>query len=1014
MRNHLKSIHAFRTGSLQKWGRTGLVLAAASPYAILFANQGQSPSKVSFGRDISPLIGAHCASCHSGPNAGGGLDLSTVKGWKKGGDSGPLWVAGDPKKSILMQRLLGQGGLPRMPKGMAQLNPDEIQAVQDWIAQGAKFDSGQVEKHWAYVAPVRPTVPTVKLKGWVRNPIDSFVLQKMESEGLKPSPEASKETLIRRVSLDLIGLPPTVNEIDAFLADRRPDAYERLVDRLLASPHYGERQAREWLDLARYADSDGYEKDLGRTAWKYRDWVIDAYNRNLPYDKFTIDQIAGDLLPDASLNDKIATGFNRNTMFNREGGVDQAEAHFAVVLDRVDTTGTVFLGSTLGCARCHDHKYDPFKQRDYYRMAAYYGNTVVLPRGDKSVGEEKWFEPEVSAPSPAQARTQAQLLAEVAKLQPQLSISTPQTEAAYLKWKQDLAQPVSFLITTPSDVRSEAGQVARQLEDSSVVLTGPVPDKDTYQVDLPTAATPVSAFRLETLPMPKDLGYGCGRADNGNFVLTRFQVLADGKPVSISHIRADYVQSEFDPAGAIDGDVNSGWAINTQTRMPHRMIAVLQSPVPAGSKLQVVMEFNSRYARHLIGRFRVSETSSENALNDLFAEDVRKSAQAGDDTAARKLFVATSPYFDPIRTQLRQTQKDLDELNRQIPTAMVMQEKPTRGPLTYYIHHRGEFLSNTELVTAGTPAFLPGKDVPNANRLTLGQWIVSKKNPLTARVQVNRMWEQVFGRGIVETSEDFGTRGSKPINQKLLDWLACEFMDREWDMKAINRLIVTSATYRQSSAATPTLLAKDPQNLLFARGPRFRMEAEMIHDATLAESGLLSKKVGGPSVYPYQPAGIWDSPYSGEEWMSSKGEDAYRRGIYTFLKRTAPYPSFLALDSTSRESCTVRRIRTNTPLQALALLNDALMMDASKALGREMEQSAKNPEARLTIGFRLCTGRKPTQTELVRLKRLLNVLQKSYGADKAEAAKLAGNPEDAAYAMVGNVLLNLDEAITKE
>ncbi len=679
-----------------------------------------------------------------------------------------------------------------MPMGLPALSATDTDAIKAWIKAGASFDKGAPRKHWAYIAPVKPKVPELR-STWVHNPIDAFVLARLKDEHLRPSPEASRETLIRRVTLDLTGLPPTPQEVDAFVFDRRADAYDRLVDRLLASPHYGEKQAQGWLDLARYADTDGYEKDLRRTNWKYRDWVIDAFNRNLPYDQFTIDQIAGDMLPDATVDDRIATGFNRNTMFNREGGVNQQEAHFAVVEDRAETTATVWLGSTLGCARCHDHKYDPFLQRDYYKMVAFYNNTQVYPEGPQDVGEEKWFEGALSLPTPEQKSDQTRLVAKIASLQAEIKASASKEKSA----------------------------------------------------------------------------------------------------------------------------------------------------------------------------------------------------------------------------ELAATQKQLDALNGQIQTALTLAEKPVSGPLTEWVRHRGEFTSRTEQVTAGTPGVLPPLKTARADRLALAKWLVAKDNPLTARVEVNRLWEECFGRGIVETSEDFGTRGSPPTHPELLDWLACKFMSEDWNLKSMLRLIVTSATYRQSSDATPLLIERDPRNLLLARGPRFRLDAETIHDEALAASGLLSPKIGGPSVYPSQPEGIWDSPYSGDRWTLSQGDDRYRRGLYTFWKRTAPYPAYMAFDATSRETCTVRRIRTNTPLQALALLNDDFMMQASRALGKRMQRAGTNDPARLTEGFRFCTARRPKPAELTRLKALLVKLKTRYSERPKDAAKLGADPSDAAWVLVGNVLLNLDETITK-
>jgi hypothetical protein len=750
----------------------GLLLAAGAslPYAFLsFAAADNRSAKVDFGADILPLLKARCASCHAGTGAAAGLDLSTAAGIQKGGSSGKLVLGGNSKGSLLIHRLAGQDGKPRMPMGFAPLGDEEMAKMRAWIDGGASVASAN-GRHWAYVKPVRPALPAVKNKVWIRNPIDAFVLARLEKEGLKPSEQASKETLLRRVSLDLTGLPPTVEEADAFLADTSPNAYEKVVDRLLASPQYGERQARPWLDLARYADTNGYEADRRRSMWPYRDWVVKAFNRNIPFDQFTIEQIAGDLLPNATVDQLVATGFNRNTMHNEEGGVDRAEQRWLTLIDRVATTSQTWLGSTVACAQCHDHKYDPFKQKDFYRFLAYF---------------ETAQEPAYELPSP--------------------------------------------------ELDAERQALRKQIAD------------------------------LEAAKAEKK---------------------------------------------------------------------------------------------------KIDEL--KNRLNGLRG-----------------------------------------------PSTLIMREPKGAGAPWTYVRLKGSFLAKGEPLYAATPGFLGAaeKDLPQS-RLGLAKWLVSKDNPLTARVTVNRMWEQYFGRGLVETTEDLGTQGSKPTHPKLLDWLATEFMRRAWDMKALHRLIVTSATYRQSSAVSPKLLERDPSNELLTRGPRFRLEAEMIRDAALRASGLLSLKMGGPSVYPPQPDGIWDSPYSDERWQPSQGEDRYRRSIYTFWKRTAPYPAFVLLDAASREACTVRRIRTNTPLQALALLNDPGMLDAAKALAKRMTAAPTSREG-IVYAFRSCVTRRPTEAETNRLIALYQRLNDRYTKDPESAKKLGGDPSSAAFTMVANVILNLDENLTK-
>lgn len=981
---------------------------ALVPYGFLVA-QTTKP-RVSFSKDVLPIFKAHCVSCHTGIGGSGGLDLSDAKGVQK---AVKLFIAGNPSDSYLIHRIKGLDGMSRMPVGFAPLSDEDTAKIEAWISDGAKFDEASGVKHWAYVTPVRPKVPAIQ-SDWIRNPIDAFVFERLRKEGLHPSMPASKEILLRRVTLDITGLPPTPAELDAFLADKTPNAYDKVVDRLLASPHYGEKMAMGWLDLARYADSNGYEKDLRRTAWKYRDWVIDAFNANMPYDKFTIDQIAGDLLPNSTLSDKVATGFNRNTMFNQEGGVDQAEAHFGVVLDRVDTTATVWLGSTLGCARCHDHKYDPFTQRDYYRMAAFYDNTEVYPRGPKDVGEEKWFEAEIPVPDAAQLKKEQALNASIAAQEKGIQAQNEAIKPNFDQWKTAvLTAPVWAPVKPTALVSTEKGVELKAEADNSVLVTGKNPDQNTYQITFQTTE-PTTGLQLETLPDSRLGTRGAGRIENGNFVLTSVKVSVDGVPNDVAVARADFVQAQYNIDRLFLDDGKSGWAVDPQEAKPHNLACTLEKPIPAGAKVTVSLAFASEWKMHTLGRFRISTTSHIDPVAAFLPDPVRKRLTEGSqDNVAESYFHEITPLLAGLRKQLAIDKQALAKLKDSTPTAMVMKEKPTAGPLKEFIRHRGEFMTKTDEVTAGTPAVLPLLNNDRANRLDLAKWIVRKDNPLTARVEINRLWESVFGRGLVETSEDFGTRGSPPTHPELMDWLATEFMARNWDVKAMMRMIVMSSTYRQSSAATADLIEKDPQNLLYARGARFRLPAESIRDEALAASGLLSKKVGGPSVFPSQPDGTWDSPYSGESWMPSKGEDQFRRGLYTFWKRTATYPAFMAFDATSRESCTVRRIRTNTPLQALEMLNDQAVLEASKALGTRMRKAGTTNPERLKAGFRLCTSRLPNPTELTRLQALFTKLKSRYTAKPKEAAKVGGNAEDAAWTLVGSVLLNLDETITK-
>jgi mono/diheme cytochrome c family protein len=908
--------------------------------------------KALFARDIQPILKASCVSCHAGASAAGGLDLSEPKALMRS------ITKGNPEKSELYRRIMGLDGKQRMPKGFHPLTDPQIQAVRDWISEGAFLDGGEI-RHWAYAAPVKPALPVVRQKTWVRNPIDAFILSRLEKGGLKPSAEADRATLIRRVSLDIIGLPPTPKEVDAFLADKRPDAYERVVDRLLASPHYGERMAQRWLDLARYADSDGYEKDRNRVAWMYRDWTINAFNRNLPFDEFTIEQIAGDQLPNAQVDQLVATGFSRNSMMNREDGTDPEEQHFNVLVDRVSTASTVFLGSTLGCARCHDHKYDPFSQKDFYRMTAFFSNDEAVKTGNDTFASVFLEEPEIKVPNAVQKLEMASLKAEAAKLPADAPLG---------------AKPV-WTLEKPTKVSGEVATLSVE-SDGTIVAGGKNPDRDRFYVTFVPSGSTVTGFRVDTIT---------GRSDSRNFLLTTAKVFADGQEVKLAGATADFTQDQYNAAAVVVNDVESGWAAHPKGAEPHNLVLSLAEPVTA-KQIEVVFEFQSRFSGHQFGRFRVSTTASPqpHAEHGVTFPEVR-----------RRVFAAEQMKLD-----------------RNMASAPILREKPGKGIPHEWVRIRGEFTAKGEDLVAGPPTYLPPlKPGERPSRLALARWMVDPKNPLTARVEANRLWEGIFGTGLVETSEDFGTQGTPPTHPELLDWLAVRLHETKWNVKAMIRLMVTSAAYRQSSVTTPALLRRDPYNRLLARGPRYRLEAETIRDNALAIAGLLSPKIGGPSVMPDQPDGVWDNPYNGQNWVVAKGEDRFRRGMYTFWKRSAPFPNFTAFDATSRETCIVRRIRTNTPLQALALLNDSGMIAAAEALGKRMtKEGGRDP---IGYGFRLATGRRASAVERSRLVTLRAKLIARYQAKPTEAAKLGG-PEKAASTLLANVLLNLDETITKE
>jgi hypothetical protein len=976
---------------------------------------------IDFTTRIQPALTANCVPCHHGDKGSGGLTLDSATAMARGGRSGAIVKPGDPKASLIFQRIASEDKAVRMPLGGNALPPETIALIREWIEHGApglpKL-SESAAKHWAYVAPVRPAVPTVGNRAWVRNPVDAFILSRLEKEGLRPAPEASRETLIRRVSLDLIGIPPTPVEIDEFLADTRPDAYARLVERLLASPHYGERWARPWLDLARYADTNGWEKDNRRSIWKYRDWVIDALNRDLPFDEFTIEQLAGDLLPNPTIEQKIATGFNRNTLFNEEGGVDKDEELWVNLVDRVNTTATTWLGSTLGCAQCHNHKFDPFTQKEYYQFLAFFNNSAYE---DKHYGDttHKYIEPRLSLPAPEQEARRKKIQKKIDSLEAKLKTQTPKLDREQKRWERQMQALEASWKPLEVTARSLAGSKLSRQNDGSWLASGENPVTDTYVIDVrvPNVGN-FTAIRIEALPdssLPKG---GPGRDAYGNFALTALRVEAvsaagAAEPIAITHMKSDggHVKTEKDKANSPLWEVD---ASRDEKRVARQLVLPLP-PQSAGATgmLRFTLVQDSEFSGQGIGRFRVSATDEPapqktvqvpaqlRPLLGLEAPRTKKQA-----TALSDAFRKVAPSLDASRAELERRQDELDALK--IPATLVMADRPTTESLSAAMRIRGSFLSPGESVNAGTPAAL--NSWPNGqpkNRLGLARWLVSRENPLTSRVAVNRIWEQYFGHGIVETSEDFGTQGERPEHPELLDWLAVEFMDRGWSQKAIHRLIVTSATYRQDSRVTPELEQRDPYNRLLARGPRFRVEAEMVRDIVLSASGLLSPKIGGPSVFPYQPEGVWDMPYNDDTWKISSGEDRYRRGLYTFIRRTSPYPSMTVFDAPSRETCTVRRVRTNTPLQSLTMLNDPVFFEAAQALAKRVTSEAGPAKAaRAALAFRLCTGRRPKSDEI-------DTIVRNYESQR-EGFLHSPDPEMAAWVMVSNALLNLDETFTKE
>jgi hypothetical protein len=1038
---------------------------------------------VDFNRDIEPILESRCYGCHGPKNASKGLRLDLRTAAMQGGESGPAIVPGDSEHSLIVRRLLGLDGLNRMPKSGDPLTAAQIALIRGWIDQGARWPensataSASTERvpersnHWAYRLPARPPLPSVRDNAWVRNPIDRFVLARLEHDGLAPSPDARLETLVRRVSLDLIGLPPSPQEVDEVLADAARDgndaAYARLVDRLLASPHYGERWARPWLDLARYADSNGFEKDMPREMWKYRDWVIDALNRDMPFDRFTIEQIAGDMLPDATPEQIVASGFHRNAMTNEEGGIDPEEALYEVLVDRVNTTATVWLGTTLGCAQCHDHKYDPFSQKDYYRLMAFFANTDYQVRtfGDGT----RFFEAVIDLPTPEQEARRKTIQAEIDRLTEEMATATPALERAQALWEEAMRVEASsaWTVLTPTNISATGGVELTLAGDGSVIASGANPGETIYTIDAIAPLRRITAIRLEALPDPSLPKGGPGRDPYGNFQLNGLDVEAETANLAFSAIKAD------ESAGSVSLDTffpktlpreayaPRGWRIDAsrqETRLPRQIVFTVDHPwEPAapkleGARLRIRLKHQGAAVGQSLGRFRLSVTSTATpervveipaTLRPILATAAAdRTDEQRTDLAAFYRTVAES--LKPLRERIADFQKELKALG--IPRALVMRERVSHERPSAFVRRRGSFMDKGERVYAGVPEVLhPLGDDQMPNRLGLAHWLVDARNPLTARVAVNRVWEQFFGRGIVETSEDFGTQGTPPSHPELLDWLATELISSGWRMKALHKLIVTSATYRQSSSVPQPLVERDPYNRLLARGSRFRMEAEMVRDATLAASGLLSRKVGGPSVFPPQPDGIWDIPYSNEKWIPSGGDDRYRRGLYVFIRRSATYPSLITFDATSREHTTVRRVRTNTPLQALTTLNDEVFFEAAKAFavrvlretalatpkrgtreGGKRDQRKGGPapanQRRAAYAFRLAVTRPPTGDEVDRIVASYTRQLERFRSDPDAAARTIHGyvvpgvdaAEQAAWTLVANALLNLDEALTRQ
>jgi len=982
-------------------------------FAVTLANAEEDLATQAYG-----ILQARCAECHGLEKKRGGLRVDTREALVKGGESAePALLAGNADDSLLIYLVESDDPTERMPSKADPLPETEIAVLRAWIESGAAWPAdapvpSDAGPHWAFQPVVSPSIPSTSR---TRNEIDHFLLANIQAAGLSPGPEADKHTLIRRLYLELIGLPPAPEEVEAFVNDARPDAYEQTAQRLIAQPHYGERQARRWLDVARYADTNGYEKDRPRSIWPYRDWVIDAFNANMPYDQFIIEQMAGDLLPNATESQKVATGFHRNAMFNEEGGIDAAEDWYKRTVDRANTTATAFLGLTMACAQCHDHKYDPISHREYFGFAAFINDAgeAMLPLGDEVIESKR-------ENALAAIRDEENRIVRLAK-------RTPAIRAGFNAWLREITEIASdWRRVQPESVQSAEGATMKSLDDGSVLATGDVPNDDIYTIEFDTGSTAVTALRLEVLPDESLPGNGPGRGEilaDGDFLLTgiRAELIAGDstQPIVIASATQDFAAENSEAAKALDDSADTGWSIKGATGKPHAAVFEFAAPIPANARVRLVLEQDFIH-QHVIGRFRISATSRPAPV---VASGVPADIEAAllDD---RDRALVQRYYALEVAPALTDERKALDKMRTAVPkfpTTLVMASRDE--PRKTVLYHRGEFLQPREAVAPGVPAVLPPlpPDAP-LDRLALARWIASPENPLTARVAMNRLWQQVFGRGIVATVEDFGTRSDKPTHPELLDWLAAEFVRSGWNYKHMHYLLVTSAAFRRSAAVSQEQMEKDPENLLLARAPRPRLEAETIRDVALAASGLLNDRVGGPSVYPPQPVGVAEVAYDGAPWPTSTGADRYRRGLYTYMKRTTPYAAGVTFDAPTGEEVCPQRERTTTPLQALTLLNDRVYLEAAQALAKRVIESSDADGARIERLYMLVLARAPDATEIARITDFLNATRAALDADAARARQIAGpigvlsaepSAELATWTAVCRSVLNLDEAVTR-
>ncbi|MGD9723891.1 MAG: PSD1 and planctomycete cytochrome C domain-containing protein [Pirellulales bacterium] len=1026
------------------------------------AAAAESSADVDFDRDIKPLFARHCYECHGADKQESGLRLDQRGAALRGGDLGHDIVPGKSDDSRLVTALLGASEvMSRMPPEGEPLTADQIALVRRWIDAGAAWPENSTAgknaggaDHWAFRAPVRPPLPAVKNSAWVQNDIDRFILARLEAEGLAPSPPADRVTLLRRLSLDLIGLPPTIEEVDSFLADTSPQAFDKQIERLLASPHYGERWGRHWLDAARYADSDGFEKDKSRNVWMYRDWVVAALNRDLPYDQFVIEQLAGDQLPGATQDQIVATGFLRNSMLNEEGGIDPEQFRMEAMFDRMDALGKSVLGLTIQCAQCHSHKYDPISQQDYYRLFAFLNND---------------HESQPTVYTPAEMIARDALVREMQTIEAELRHAAPDWAERMAAWEKSASAPaVEWHVLKPEEfLDTGGGAKLERLADDSLLCAGYAPTHCTFRVTGRAELPKTTALRLELLTDANLPRGGPGRSFKGTCALSQISVTAkplagEDKPAEckIAAATADFEQPEaplepaFDDrsgkerkvgpvAWAIDGKKETAWGIDAgagRRNQDRKAVFRFEKPIEFAAGAELAVSFlqdhggwnSDDHQNNLLGRFRISVTAAEGEVAaDPLPRRVRELLAVPREQRTDQQTAEIFSYWRTTVPEWRAANERIESLWAQWPagtTALVLGTREMQRET--HMLRRGDFLKPGDRVAAGVPAALhPLPADAGPTRLSLARWLVDRQSPTTARVAINRVWQAYFGTGIVATSEDFGTQSDPPSHPQLLDWLACEFMERGYHLKDMHRLIARSATYQQSSRVVPEVYERDPLNRLLARGPRFRVEGEIVRDIALAASGKLNPKLGGPSIFAPVPESLLALSYAPLTWNEERGADRYRRALYTFRRRSLPYPALQNFDTPNGDFSCVRRQRSNTPLQALTTLNEVIFTECARALARRtLEQAGGSDAERIGYAFRSCVSRQPTAEEQQVLLQLLDSERKRIAEGWTDARQIVSGqsevPADlpagatpaqwAAYTVVARVILNLDETITKE